>query len=94
MKNHKIVNNSTITEDIVEISTDLESLEMISIDVCSTLKTIKFYVEKLATNFYWQLTYLLGCTVDVTTYDGLVKDRSYPKIAFTRGGYLGITLWC
>ncbi len=37
MKNHKIVNNSGTTEAREEISTDLESLELVkNVDICVT----------------------------------------------------------
>jgi hypothetical protein len=36
MKNHKTANNSTISEARDKISTDLKSLELKKIDVCST----------------------------------------------------------
>jgi hypothetical protein len=50
VKNHKIVNNSTATKARAKISVDLESLEFYDslMSVLLNLKTIKFYLIKLA----------------------------------------------
>ncbi len=59
MKNHKIAKNSTTTKDREEISTGLESKNVLMY-VWLNLKTIKYYFLKLATDFYWQPSYSLG----------------------------------
>ncbi len=51
VKNHKIANNSATTEAREKISTNLESSEFFMY-VWLNLKTIKFYLIKLATDFY------------------------------------------
>jgi hypothetical protein len=54
VKNHKIANNLITTKAKEKISTDLESFEFLNFfDVCwIRFKTIKFYLIKLATDFY------------------------------------------
>jgi hypothetical protein len=54
VKNRKIAKNSRAIQAREKISTDLESLELYKffIYVSLNLKTTKFYLIKLATNFY------------------------------------------
>jgi hypothetical protein len=55
VKNHKIAKNSTTAKAGGKISTDLESLEFHNffwMYVRLNLKTIKFYLIKLARDFY------------------------------------------
>ncbi len=62
LKNHKIVKNSTNTKAREKISTDLESsdfLKLFGVGL-TKLKTIKFYLTILATDFSLQPSYLLG----------------------------------
>ncbi len=61
VKNHKIAKNSTTTEAKEEIGTDLKNLwnfRKILMQVQLNLKIIKFYLIKLATDFYCQPSYL------------------------------------
>jgi hypothetical protein len=62
VKNHKIAKYSTTTNAREKISTDLEPLEFLNffMYIWLTLKAIKFYLIKLATDFYWQTSYLKG----------------------------------
>jgi hypothetical protein len=57
VKTYKIAKNSTTTKAREKISTDLESLEFQKFLMYGglNLKTIKFYVTKLATDFYGKL---------------------------------------
>jgi hypothetical protein len=65
VKSHKIANNSQTTEAREKISIVLESVKFKKFfDICIdwlNLKTIEFFLMKLATDFYWQPShYLLG----------------------------------
>jgi hypothetical protein len=62
VKNHKIANNSTNTEAREKIRTDLAFLEFYNSLICvgPNLKQYNFHFIKLATDFYYQPSYLLG----------------------------------
>ncbi len=63
VKNNKIAkNNSTTTEARENISTDLEPLEFDNflMYVWLNLETIKFNLIKLATDVYWQPSFVPG----------------------------------
>ncbi len=62
LKNIKVAKNSTIATAREKISTNLKSLEFQKFFtyIRLNLKTIKFYLIKLATEFYWQPCYLLS----------------------------------
>jgi hypothetical protein len=55
-KNNKIAKNSTTAKAREKVSTYLESLYYVWL----YLKTIKIYLIELATDVYWQPSYLLG----------------------------------
>ena len=59
MKNNKIANNSTTTEAGEKLSTDLEFQKFF--DACLTkFRKIKFYLIKLATDFYRHPSFILS----------------------------------
>ncbi len=58
VKNHKIDKNSATTKAREKLINDSQSLDFL--DVWLNLKTIKFYLINLATDFYGQPSYLLG----------------------------------
>jgi hypothetical protein len=62
VKNYKISKNSTTTKARKKYCTDLESLEFLKLfDVSLTkFKNNKTLLNKLATDLYWQPSYLLG----------------------------------
>ncbi len=60
VKNYKKEKNSTTAKASEKISTDLESLEFWKKNWCIFHKIKKNYLIILATDFYWQPSYLLG----------------------------------
>ncbi len=62
MKNHKSAKNATSNKANEKISVDFDSFEFKKLfyECLTKLKNIKFYVIKLATDFYGQPSYLLG----------------------------------
>ncbi len=70
VKIHKIAKNSTTTKAREKISTDLESLEFQKyFDVClMKFKNNQILLIKLATDFYWQQSYLLGERASLNTF--------------------------
>jgi hypothetical protein len=62
VKNRKIAKNSINAKAREKISIDLESLEFYKklMYILLNLKLIKVYLIKLATDFYWCPSYLLG----------------------------------
>ncbi len=66
MKNHKIAHNVTTTKASEKISTYLEFWWYFDV-FWLNLRKMKFYLIKLATDFYWQPSYLLGERASMTT---------------------------
>jgi hypothetical protein len=76
-KNHKIAKNSTATKSREKITTDFVTFRILFLKIMYVwinLKTIKFYLIKLATDLYWQPIYLLS---ERSSFDGCMSKTCF-----------------
>ncbi len=77
VKNHKIANILTTAKARENLSTNLESLKFLMY-VWLNSNTIKFYLVKLETYFWWQQSYLLG-VIMMAGAESLLRNAFTPK---------------